>query len=143
MAGYVFGTASEDAVRSDAAIMVPETDDGRVLFAIPWEHVVLVGTTDTPIEEIELEPKPFREEVLLAAVREALDHDEEARKRHEDVRHLEVRLKGLTPRQREVMELMVRGFTNKKIAADLGISGRTVELHRARVFRSLEVGSAA
>ncbi|MGI9625406.1 MAG: glycerol-3-phosphate dehydrogenase/oxidase [Longimicrobiales bacterium] len=47
----------------DSAIMVPETDDGRVLFAIPWESVVLVGTTDTPIEHVDLEPKPFEEEV--------------------------------------------------------------------------------
>jgi len=47
----------------DSAIMVPETDDGRVLFAIPWENVVLVGTTDTPIEEVELEPRPLEEEV--------------------------------------------------------------------------------
>ena len=47
----------------DSAIMVPETDDGRVLFAIPWESVVLVGTTDTPIERVDLEPRPLEEEV--------------------------------------------------------------------------------
>ena len=47
----------------DSAIMVPETDDGRVLFAIPWQNVVLVGTTDTPIERVDLEPKPLEEEV--------------------------------------------------------------------------------
>jgi glycerol-3-phosphate dehydrogenase len=47
----------------DSAIMVPHTDDGRVLFAIPWRNRVLVGTTDTPIEDVELEPKPLKEEV--------------------------------------------------------------------------------
>lgn len=47
----------------EAAIMVPKTDDGRVLFAIPWHDRVLVGTTDTPIEDVELEPRPLAEEV--------------------------------------------------------------------------------
>ncbi len=47
----------------DSAIMVPRTDDGRVMFAIPWHDVVVVGTTDTPIEELDLEPRPQAEEV--------------------------------------------------------------------------------
>ncbi len=47
----------------DSAIMVPHTDDGRVLFAIPWQNRVLVGTTDTPVETVELEPRPFEEEI--------------------------------------------------------------------------------
>jgi len=47
----------------DSAIMVPHTDDGRVLFAIPWHGRALVGTTDTPVEEVLLEPKPFEEEI--------------------------------------------------------------------------------
>jgi glycerol-3-phosphate dehydrogenase len=47
----------------DHAIMVPRTDDGRVLFAIPWNEVVVVGTTDTPVPEAPLEPRPLREEL--------------------------------------------------------------------------------
>jgi len=47
----------------DSAIMVPHTDDGRVLFAIPWHDVVVVGTTDTPVDEASLEPIPMEEEV--------------------------------------------------------------------------------
>jgi glycerol-3-phosphate dehydrogenase len=47
----------------DSAIMVPHTDDGRVLFAIPWHDRVIVGTTDTPVTEIPLEPIPFQEEI--------------------------------------------------------------------------------
>ena len=47
----------------DHAIMVPKTDDGRVLFAIPWHDRVVVGTTDTPITDAALEPQPFEEEV--------------------------------------------------------------------------------
>ena len=47
----------------NSAIMVPHTDDGRVLFAIPWHDRVIVGTTDTPLKTIELEPRPFPEEI--------------------------------------------------------------------------------
>jgi glycerol-3-phosphate dehydrogenase len=47
----------------DSAIMVPHTDDGRVLFAIPWHDRVIVGTTDTPVKEIPLEPQPFPDEI--------------------------------------------------------------------------------
>ena len=47
----------------DSAIMVPHTDDGRVLFAIPWHNKIIVGTTDTSIDKIELEPKPLEEEI--------------------------------------------------------------------------------
>ncbi|HEY7289222.1 MAG TPA: glycerol-3-phosphate dehydrogenase/oxidase [Vicinamibacterales bacterium] len=48
---------------SDAAIMVPHTSDGRVMFAIPWHGHTLVGTTDTPIETATLEPRPMKEEI--------------------------------------------------------------------------------
>ena len=55
-----------------SAIMVPHTDDGRVLFAVPWHDRVLVGTTDTPVDDIALEPRPLDEEIdflLTHAVR--------------------------------------------------------------------------
>jgi glycerol-3-phosphate dehydrogenase len=47
----------------DSAIMVPHTDDGRVLFVVPWHERAIVGTTDTPIDEIPLEPRPLPEEI--------------------------------------------------------------------------------
>ncbi len=47
----------------DSAIMVPHTDDGRVLFAVPWHDCVVVGTTDTPVEEVSLEPRPLEDEI--------------------------------------------------------------------------------
>ena len=61
----------------DAAIMVPHTDDGRVLFAIPWLDRVLVGTTDTPLEDISLEPRALPEEVdfLLEHARRYMEED--------------------------------------------------------------------
>jgi len=63
----------------EAAIMVPHTDDGRVLFAIPWHDRVLIGTTDTPVEHATLEPVPLAEEVdfILAHARRYLEKDPE------------------------------------------------------------------
>jgi glycerol-3-phosphate dehydrogenase len=49
----------------DSAIMVPHTDDGRVLFAIPWHERTLIGTTDTPVDDILLEPRPFDDELAF------------------------------------------------------------------------------
>jgi glycerol-3-phosphate dehydrogenase len=61
----------------DTAIMVPKTDDGRVLFAIPWHDRVVVGTTDTPVEAVTLEPTPTAEELefLLEHARRYLEKD--------------------------------------------------------------------
>jgi len=82
-----------DFLPGSSAIMVPRTDDGRVLFAIPWHHRVLVGTTDTPIDEPELEPRPLDEEVafLLAHAARYLTRDP----RPEDVKSVFVGIRPL------------------------------------------------
>jgi glycerol-3-phosphate dehydrogenase len=54
---------AREFLRADAAIMVPHTSDGRVLFAIPWHGHTVVGTTDTPVQEPSYEPLPFEEEI--------------------------------------------------------------------------------
>jgi glycerol-3-phosphate dehydrogenase len=53
----------KDFLSGDTAIMVPHTDDGRVLFAVPWHNKVIVGTTDTEVPKAELEPRPLEEEI--------------------------------------------------------------------------------
>ena len=80
--------------------------------------------------------KPFEPGALLALVHEALARD---RKRRSELR----RLGTLTRREREILENVAQGGTNKVIAANLGISVRTVELHRARGMRKIEVRSVA
>ncbi len=55
----------------DSAIMVPHTDDGRVLFAVPWHGCVVVGTTDTPVQDVSLEPRPLEEELEFLLVHAA------------------------------------------------------------------------
>ncbi|OQX94823.1 FAD-dependent oxidoreductase [candidate division KSB1 bacterium 4572_119] len=54
---------NKEFLPGNSAIMVPHTDDGRVLFAIPWHDRIIVGTTDTPVEEVTVEPRPFKEEI--------------------------------------------------------------------------------
>ncbi|MDZ4749844.1 MAG: glycerol-3-phosphate dehydrogenase/oxidase [Saprospiraceae bacterium] len=58
----------------DTAIMIPRTDDGRVLFAVPWHHKIIIGTTDTPVEQAEIEPKAREEEIdfVLQHIRDYL-----------------------------------------------------------------------
>ena len=60
----------------DIAIMVPHTRDGRVMFAIPWHGHVVVGTTDTPISEVSLEPRPLDGEIefILETASDYLAH---------------------------------------------------------------------
>lgn len=63
-------------IPKESAIMVPHTEDGRVMFAIPWHDVAVVGTTDTPIDDVALEPRPLDEEIdfILETANRYLDH---------------------------------------------------------------------
>jgi two-component system response regulator FixJ len=87
--------------------------------------------------------KPFRDQDLIDRIHKALakDHERRVQRAEEDV--IRGRLATLTPRETEVMKCVVRGHANKVIALDLGVSQRTVELHRARVMRKLKMRSLA
>jgi FixJ family two-component response regulator len=87
--------------------------------------------------------KPFRDQDLLDRIHKALLQDKEHRATGAQARIVRDRLKLLTPRELEVMQRVVRGQANKVIAMDLGVSQRTVELHRARVMRKLKMRSLA
>ncbi len=87
--------------------------------------------------------KPFRDQDLLDRIHKALQADRERRNEDESVARARKRLKTLTPRETEVMDKVVQGHANKVIALDLGVSQRTVELHRARVMHKMGVRSLA
>jgi len=87
--------------------------------------------------------KPFREQDLLDRIQQALEHEAGARDMLLDRTKILERIATLTAREREVFERVVEGQANKVIAIDLGISERTVEVHRAQVMRKLEVRTLA
>jgi two-component system, LuxR family, response regulator FixJ len=87
--------------------------------------------------------KPFRDEDLIERVRRALAKDAKARAALEEHKVIREHLDSLTPREREVLVLMARGKPNKIMAHELGVSQRTVEIHRARVMEKSGASSLA
>jgi FixJ family two-component response regulator len=87
--------------------------------------------------------KPFKEADLLRAVRAAIAQDREARRKRTEIAGLRQRLDSLTPREREVLPLVVSGLLNKQAAAKLGISETTLQIHRSSIMRKMEAASLA
>jgi len=85
--------------------------------------------------------KPFDDETFLRSTRDALDRGERSFRQRCRRDEIETRFRTLTPRENEVMDRVVRGMPNKAVAADLSISVRTVEIHRARVMEKMEADS--
>lgn len=92
---------------------------------------------------IEFLTKPFPDEDLLDAVHEALERDRVTRQQKAEVRDLQTRYESLTPREREVLELVVSGLLNKQIAYELGISETTIKVHRSQVMKKMMANSLA
>jgi two-component system response regulator DctR len=86
--------------------------------------------------------KPFNDNRLIALVRQALDHHAGLRSIALDRAALATRLSSLSPREREVLDLLLAGNLNKQIAGTLGLAVRTVEVHRASIFEKVGVRSA-
>jgi len=117
---------------------------------VPMPIIVLTGHGDVPNSVRALKSgafdflqKPPRPVVLLERVQAALESDRNARAAASERADAVQRLASLTPRERDVMSLLVAGATSKEVASDLNISVRTVEGHRRRVLAKLNVTSAA
>lgn len=85
--------------------------------------------------------KPFEKAVLLSAIEHGIERMRKSAANHDRADEAAVRLQALTPREREVLDGLAKGLPNKTIAYDLGISPRTVEIHRANVMSKLGVRS--
>ena len=87
--------------------------------------------------------KPFKAATLLGAIREAIQKDERFRASRSEKAEIHRRLETLTVRERQVLDLVVNGLSNKQIAAELGAAERTVKVHRSRVLEKMQVTSVA
>ena len=92
---------------------------------------------------VEFLTKPFRDQDLLDAVRQALSLDAERRRRERETAGLRSRYESLTGREREVMGFVVLGLLNKQIAGELNLSEATVKLHRGRVMQKMAAETLA
>jgi len=88
-------------------------------------------------------PKPVKDTELLHAVEQAFARADRDLLQREELDDIQRRLESLTPREREVLGLVVKGMLNKEIAFELGTVEKTVKVHRARVMEKMEVRSLA
>jgi FixJ family two-component response regulator len=113
---------------------------------IPVVFITAYGDIEMSVQAmkagaVEFLAKPFRPGDLLDAVRRAVERDRTARAERAEISDLRRRLDLLTPRERQVMALVVAGRLNKQIAADLGTSEITVKIHRGRLVRKMQAES--
>ena len=92
---------------------------------------------------VEFLTKPFSDEVLLNAIRNALERSKVLVERDTEIRTLKARYARLTAREREVMALVVVGLPNKQVGGELGISEITVKAHRGSMMRKMKADSLA
>ena len=112
--------------------------------------IFITGHGDIPMSvqamkagAVEFLTKPFRDQDLLDAIEQATERDRSVRRQRTEMGALAALAEALTPREREVMHLVVAGLLNKQIAAELGISEKTVNVHRSQVMQKMQADSLA
>jgi len=110
--------------------------------------VFVTGHGDIPMSvramkagAVEFLTKPFRDQDLLDAIQVGLEQDRNRRERQAEIAMLRERLESLTPREREVLPLVVSGLLNKQVAAEIGATEATVKVHRSQLMRKMGADS--
>jgi FixJ family two-component response regulator len=110
--------------------------------------IFITGYGDVPMTvramkagAVEFLTKPFKDDVLLDAIRHAIERSRAALRRDSEIQALRDCYTSLTPREREVMALVVAGLLNKQVGGELGISEITVKAHRGQVMRKMKADS--
>ena len=112
--------------------------------------IFITGHGDIPMSvgamkagAVEFLTKPFNDEVLLTAIRQALERSRLALAQDAEMQELRDRHASLTPREMQVMALVVSGLLNKQVGGELGISEKTVKAHRGQVMQKMKANSVA
>ncbi len=110
--------------------------------------IIVTGHADVPMAiramksgAFDFIEKPFNDQLLLERIQEAIAHHSQMRMQTERHQELEQRLAQLTPREKEVMDAVVQGRSNKQIARDLTISLKTVETHRSHLMKKMQANT--
>jgi FixJ family two-component response regulator len=134
-------------------IRMPGTDGPELFRILKKQHltfpvIFITGHGDIPLAVSAIKQgafdflaKPFREGELIKKVKAAIRQFQQDREKLEELRNLQLRVDSCTPREQDVMKLMADGLPNKSIAESLGISPRTVEIHRAHVMEKMRADS--
>jgi FixJ family two-component response regulator len=134
-------------------IRMPGTDGLELFRLLQQRHVsypiiFITGHGDIPLAVSAIKrgafdflTKPFREGELLEKIRGAIEHYQSAKQQMSELQRLQEKMDSCTPRERDVLSLLAGGLPNKGIAESLGISPRTVEIHRAHLMEKMEADS--
>jgi len=118
-----------------------EADDPIPIIFITGHGDIRMSVRAMKAGAVEFLTKPFRDQDLLDAIHVALERDRARRQREDEIATLKERFEWLTPREREVLPLVVSGLPNKQIAAEIGTSETTVKVHRGQLMRKMGADS--
>ena len=136
-------------------VYLPDMDGMELQQELARKHnkipiIFITGHGDIPMSvramkagAVEFLPKPFRDQDLLDAIQQAIKRDAKALEQRSEVAKLQSRYELLTPREREVMGLVIRGLLNKQIASQLGAAEITIKVRRGQVMQKMQAESLA
>jgi FixJ family two-component response regulator len=117
-------------------------------YAMPIVFITGYGTIPMTVQAmkggaVEFLEKPIDHQVLMNAIHQAIEKDRQMKRQYMERKEIQKRLASLTPREREVLPLVVSGMLNKQIAFKLGTTEKTIKVHRARIMKKMGADSLA